>query len=83
MALVKEVRIQGCSKEYCSWTKVDLSEPNTIGQHPNHPEHYCHETPLQRTITLEASQVGKTIFRGVKIADVYISCPAIDCPNHT
>lgn len=84
MTIIRNIRIQGCGKELCSYTNVDLSEPKTIGQHPNHPQSYCYESPLLRTVFLTATQVGETTHPqcGIKIADVSVVCSATDCPSH-
>jgi len=86
MTITKAVDIQGCGHERsATWTLVDLSEPEKIGQHPNREEHYCPETPLQRMVKLDVKVTGQTQVDkefNITHAEVLISCPANDCPHH-
>lgn len=67
------------------WTKVDLSEPETIGQHPNSPIQSCFQTPLENQVTLDVTVTGKEVDNGEdpKHAEVLLFCSVLNCPFHT
>ncbi len=82
--LTQVIKIQGCKKELGNYTFVDLQHPDKIGQHPNHPDQICYETPLADGATLEVKVTGETVEKSEqpKVAEVLLYCHATDCPFH-
>ena len=87
MTIAKAIDIEGCGHERpATWTFVDLSEPEKIGQHPTRGKRQiCPETLLRRDVRLKVKVTGQTQVDkefNTTHAEVLISCPATDCPYH-